>query len=130
MKDKIYTARVPLYHVKFAWSNSIKALEKEFDIKPNDDDVYDDYSAFVTRRDNTIIMWLPHDKNYTVAIPHLCHESFHAAMMLSQMVGIHTNVNDDEAGAYLAEWFSKTVLDFVHEASLDNKQKKKSKGKK
>ncbi|EJS4014560.1 hypothetical protein NW014_002157 [Vibrio parahaemolyticus] len=124
MKDKIYTARVPLYHVKFVWSNSIKALEKQFDIKPNGDEDYADYSAFVTRRDNTIIMWLPHDKNYTVAIHHLCHESFHAAMMLSQMVGIHTNVNDDEAGAYLAEWFSKTVLDFVKEASKNQKRGK------
>ncbi|EHK2924960.1 hypothetical protein J7Y46_004871 [Vibrio parahaemolyticus] len=130
MKDKIYTAHVPLYHVKFVWSNSIKALEKQFDIKPNGDEDYADYSAFVTRRDNTIIMWLPHDKNYTVAIHHLCHESFHAAMMLSQMVGIHTNVNDDEAGAYLAEWFSGKVLDFVHEASVANKRKKKQKVKK
>lgn len=124
MKDKIYTARVPLYGVKFAWSNSIKALDKEFSIKPNGNEDYGDYNALVTRRDNTIIMWLSHDKNYTVAIPHLCHESFHAAMMLSQMVGIDTNVNDDEAGAYLAEWFSGKVLDFVKEASKNQKRGK------
>lgn len=124
MKDKVYTARVPIYHVKFAWSHSIEALDKTFDIKPNSGDCYEDYSAFVVRRDNTVVMWLPYDEHDMVSIPHLCHESFHAAMMVCQMVGIHIHADDDEAGAYLAEWFSEQVLDFVRKESLTHKRKK------
>ena len=56
MKNNIYTTRVPIYRMKFAWSHSIEALDKQFDIKPNEGESYDDYSAFVVRRDNTIVM--------------------------------------------------------------------------
>lgn len=125
-KDKIHKVKIPIYNMVFVYSASHRALSEKYNIQAMNDG---DYDGYVVRVGGKVCMYLPYDSKYTVNVPDLAHEAFHAAMAVSENAGIKTCPVDDEAAAYLAAWFAERVLDFVNKAKRAN-GKKKNKGKK
>lgn len=105
----------------FIYSASHQALTEKYNIQSISDG---DYDGYVAHFDGKVCMYLPYDEHFGVNVPTLAHETFHAAMAVSEHAGIKTCPVDDEAAAYLAGWFAARVLDFVNRDKQANSEKK------
>ena len=111
-KMTIHKRRLPIYNLDFFFGTNEDEMKRKFG------PFNDEYSelggwVFVDTEKLNIVMWLPED-NGSLSIPHLVHECLHAAMGVAKISGLNPTPDNNESVAYLAQWFSETVLDFIH----------------
>lgn len=116
----IHKRRLPIYNLDFFFGTNEDEIKRKFG--PFDDE-YAELGGwvFVDVAKPKIVMWLPEEKG-GLLIPHLVHECLHAAMGVAKISGLNPTPDNNESVAYLAQWFSETVLDFMHSKKQENNE--------
>lgn len=104
LPNEIKKTNVPLYTNEFYISVNEEVICSYMKLEPVGGE---GWSALL---DGAIYMYLKPNSEPSI----ICHEAFHAAMLLCKQLNIKVDENNDEAAAYLAEWFFGAASEFVN----------------
>ena len=112
----VYGLLIPIYDRAFYFCADLTQLEEFLGCEPVPNP--EGFCGMCIDCTDGVAMYLPVEEDYTFSIDTLVHESFHVAMMISDQVGIKTNTLDDEAGAYIAGYVAKHIIEFIENMKL------------
>jgi len=106
-------AKVPLYYqylyviISDDVEKEIDQIRKIFNININRFD-FAGYSESIGKF-NAVVLNKKYLKDANFAVGTIAHESFHVTSFIMKRIGIHPDVNNDEAQAYLLSWITEQV---------------------
>ena len=106
--------KVPLYHqylyviISDDVEKEIDKIQKIFNINTERFD-FSGYSESIGGKFNAVVLNKKYLREDNFAIGTIAHESLHVTNFIMKRIGIHPDVNNDEAQAYLLSWVVEQV---------------------